>query len=144
MDEESEKKRTRIKHFLLTYGITFISSLVAVFIVMIILGVFATKDRLEIYNDISDSFMVVGVMLSGYGALVLVSNGGAFDMLAYGFISAIIILFPFYSKEKKHTSYYEYHLARREKGTHTFWHLVFIGLFHIAMSGLFAYIGFYA
>ena len=95
MDEESEKKRTRIKHFLLTYGITFISSLVAVFIVMIILGVFATKDRLEIYNDISDSFMVVGVMLSGYGALVLVSNGGAFDMLAYGFKSAIIILFPF-------------------------------------------------
>ena len=67
MDEESEKKRTRIKHFLLTYGITFISSLVAVFIVMIILGVFATKDRLEIYNDISDSFMVVGVMLSEIG-----------------------------------------------------------------------------
>lgn len=67
---------------------------------------YAQENLKETFLILSDSFFVVGVVISGLGALVFVSNEGAFDMLSYGMMSFLGLFKS--KKEKKYDSYYDY------------------------------------
>lgn len=60
-----------------------------------------------------DSFFAVGVVILGVGVLFFASNGGAFDMLAFGIIKALSV-FQKYETKQKYKDYYEYRNAKQE------------------------------
>ena len=73
----------------------------------------------------SDSFSIVGILGICFGLLVMVSNGGAFDMLAYG-MRRFFALFRKDPLDRKYGGYYEYTQAKRAK-KRSFWYLVIVG-----------------
>ena len=68
--------------------------------------IFEQTDKKTIYHILHDSLFVPGVIISGIGLLIYVSNEGVFDGIAYGVISFIGL---FKSKsERKYNSFVEY------------------------------------
>ena len=66
-----------------------------------------------VYQLLSDSFFVPGVVITGFGLLVYVSNEGAFDGMKYAVMSFINM---FKSRpEKKYNSFYEYKERRKTR-----------------------------
>lgn len=76
--------------------------------------------------DLCNAFTVSGAMMTGVGLLIFVTNGGAFDMLAFGFIK-LIDLFKKDLTKVKYRTYYDYHKVQKEK-KRSFLHLLLIGL----------------
>lgn len=68
-------------------------------------GAFQADSVTEVMSAITDGFFIVGILLACFGVLVLVSAGGAFDMLGY----SIGLLTALFSKEKrKDPDFYSY------------------------------------
>lgn len=76
-------------------------------------GVFTLSDKKEIYNALCDAFFVPGVVFLAIGALILVSNGGFFDGIAYGVKTAFCALVPGL-KLKKGESYADFKARKQE------------------------------
>ena len=95
-------------------------------------GVFGGLDQKTLYHILSDSFTVVGVVSTGVGLLLFVSNEGAFDGLSYGLRSFFGIFRKNYVKE----SYYDYKVRR---GSHKmgFTTLLISGLVLLAVAIVF-------
>ena len=83
----------------------------------------------------SDAFFVPGVLGLGFGLLIVASNGGTFDMLAYGF-KAIFRVMKRDVVDRKYGSFYDYRKARQQK-KRSFWYLVIIGGLFTLIGGLF-------
>lgn len=83
------------------------------------------KSGKSLMIDLCDAFSVSGGILLCYGILVLLTNGGAFDMFAFGFIR-FGELFKRDLSQKKYDTYYEYRESRQEK-KRSFWHFILIG-----------------
>lgn len=88
-------------------------------------GAFTAKDPEELLRFWCDAFSVPGILGVCFGLLVLASNGGAFDMLAYG-VQSLFRLFKKDPIDRKYGGYYEYQQARKEK-KRSFWYLVIVG-----------------
>ncbi len=87
-------------------------------------------DPVRIYHILCDSFCVSGVLLAGIGALIFVSNEGAFDGLTYGLRSFAQL---FRKREKRvHETYFDY-TARRAKTKFSFSYILLSGLLHLAI-----------
>lgn len=95
----------------------------------------------QVYLILSDSFFTVGVVIAGLGALVFVSNEGAFDMLSYGMISFLGMFKT--KKEKKYASYYDYK-QEKAKNKLSCGFLLLSGLIILAISILMYILYFYA
>jgi hypothetical protein len=93
--------------------------------------VFKETEAKVIFHILSDSFFAVGVVITGFGLLVVASNGGAFDMLSYG----VSTFFSFFrrSKARKYADFYEYRVAK-EKNKHNFGFLLIAGLVIIVIA----------
>lgn len=76
-------------------------------------GVFTLTDKQEIYKILCDAFFVPGVVFLAIGALILVSNGGFFDGIAYGVKTAFCALVPGL-KLKKGESYADFKARKQE------------------------------
>lgn len=76
-------------------------------------GLFDQTELVGVFHVLSDSFAVSGVLITGFGALVFVSNEGGFDALSYGMVS----FFDIFRKEKrnKYRTFYDYKQAKAEK-----------------------------
>ena len=74
-----EKMKTVYK-----YLITAAFGAVLAFIVLLIKDAFHLSQTVDVMKALCDGFFVSGVVLVCVGGLVFVSNGGVFDMLAYG------------------------------------------------------------
>lgn len=72
-----------------------------------------------------DAFSVPGILCLCFGLLLLASNGGAFDMLAYG-VRKFFHLFKKDPIDRKYGTYYDYQQAKRAK-KRSFWYLIIIG-----------------
>ena len=97
-------------------------------------GAFSITDTQALLGALSTAFFVPGVLALGFGLLVFCSNGGAFDMVSYGFQS----LFRLYKKDPrdhKYGGYYEYREARKQK-KRTFWYLVIVGAVFVLVGGI--------
>ena len=85
---------------------------------------------------LSDAFFLPGVLLGGFGLLVIVGNGGVFDALAYTVKRAGSYLRHNEGAGKVAKSFYEYQQAKRgEKAEYGF--LLISGGFYLLLSVIF-------
>lgn len=88
---------------------------IIIFIIIICTKQIWNEEKLSgIMTVLSDACFVPGVLLAGAGLIILASNGGAFDMLAY----ATIRFFDLFRKDcrnKKYKDFYEYREAKKDK-----------------------------
>ena len=75
---------------------------------------FSAENMEELFKDLSDCFVVTGILLSGVGAISWAGTEGAFDMLAYGCKTFLGLFSTSYSK-KLPKSFYDYKQERMEK-----------------------------
>ena len=111
--------------------ITLVIGLVFVFMIAASKEVFKETEAKVIFHILSDSFFAIGVVITGFGLLVVASNGGAFDMLSYG----VSTFFSFFrrSKARKYADFYEYRVAK-EKNKHNFGFLLIAGSIIIVIA----------
>ena len=133
------------------YVITMMVLLTLVLVVAWIQGAYSqvTADMLELYHcnerqfrfmQWSNAFASPGILTICMGLLVVASNGGAFDMLAYG-ISSVFRLFRKDPIDRKYGNFYEYRKAKQAK-KRSFWYLVIVGAAFALISALLL-IGYY-
>ena len=118
----------------LPYVITF--AVLAVFTVLVAWarGCFAEYETKALIGYWCDAFFVPGILCVCFGLLVLGSNGGAFDMLAYG-IRRFFGLFKRDVIDRKYGTFYEYQQARRSK-KRSFWYMVIVGGVYLLVSAV--------
>lgn len=108
----------------LKYLIPFLICAVVVILILVSRGAFVKSGR-GLVLDLCDAFSVSGALMFGIGLLVFVTNGGAFDMLAFGFIK-LIDLFKRDLTKVKYRTFYDYREAQKEK-KRTFVNLLIVG-----------------
>lgn len=89
----------------------------------------------QVFTILSDAFFVPGICLVGVGFIVWASNGGVFDMLAFGFLSLFDVLRKDISK-RKYKDYYEYRQAKKGE-KRGFGFMLLVGLAFIAVAAVF-------
>ena len=84
-----------------------------------------------VFHVLADSFIVPGVLITGMGGLIFVSNEGAFDGLVYGVTSFLDI----FRKEKrnKYRTFYDYKEGKNEKNM-SFGFMLICGLVFLAIA----------
>ena len=75
--------------------------------------------------DLCDAFTVPGAVMLCFGLLVLATNGGTFDMLAFG-VRKFFDLFRKDLTKVKYRTFYDYRQAQKEK-KRSFFHFVIVG-----------------
>ena len=96
-------------------------------------GVFQITDKKFLLGELSTAFFVPGIFALGFGLLILCSNGGAFDIFAYG-IMAFFRAFKKDPLDRKYGGYYQYRKAQREK-KRSFWYMVIVGGVFVLIGG---------
>ena len=122
----------------LTYVIT--AAVLAVFVVLICwaTGVFTETSKKLLLLKLCDAFFIPGFLGVGFGLIIVVSNGGAFDMLAYAF-KTLGRIFKKNPVDRKYGSYYGYREARKKK-KRSFWYLIIVGAAYLVVgAALFAW-----
>ena len=124
----------------LRYLISTAVGLVLAFVIMLAQNIFGQEKGSDVFRILSDSFFASGVLLTGAGLLLFVSNNGMFDMLSYG-ITTFFVARKKNVKERKYKDYYEYKQAKSEK-KRSCAYLLIVGLTFIAIAAL-CLIGYY-
>lgn len=120
--------------YLITGGI----GLLIAFAVAVSKNIFFAKELVDVIEILIDSFFVPGILLFCFGLLVLATNGGTFDMLAYG-MARFISLFKKEPNDVKFKTFHEYTLAKHEENR-PFGYLVIVGLIFIIISIIFIFV----
>lgn len=95
---------------LIKYLITMVAGLLITGWIAFSRGILEQTAPVNIYHILCDSFFVVGTLVAAIGALIFVSNEGAFDPIVYGLRSFFNI---FKKREKRNMeSYYDFRMAR--------------------------------
>lgn len=119
----------------LPYIITFAVASVLSVLVFWVRGLFTATEVQQIYRYLSDGFFISGIIISGYGLLVICSNGGTFDILGYAFV-CFIGLFQRDVTKRKSRTFYQYRLAKSEK-KRSFAYLLLVGIFFLVLAVVF-------
>jgi len=93
--------------------------------------IFNQETKQDVFHVLSDAFFVPGVVITGIGALMFVSNEGSFDGLSYALLS-FIKMFG-YKKDEKLKTYNDYKEDKHKKKNSVAFILI-SGLILIAMS----------
>ncbi len=117
--------------YLICFGIG-----VAIFLTMIFYNRIWTLTGNKVFQLLSDACMLPGALIGGVGVLVFASNGGFFDMLAYGVIHFFDLFRPNVRNEK-YRNYYEYKQTKAGR-KRQFAHMLVVGLFFLILSGIFS------
>ena len=85
----------------------------------------------DIFHVLTDAFFIPGILIMGMGALIFVTNEGAFDAITFGLKS----FWSMFSKKLKRNreTYYDYRSARSEKKL-PFGFLLICGFLFFAVS----------
>lgn len=97
------------------YLITLLAGFLTAGLVAYSKDIFSQTDPLKIFHILTDSFCVPGVVITGIGSLVFVSNEGGFDAISYGLTS----FFDIFRKERKnkYRTFYDYKQEKAQKQT---------------------------
>lgn len=117
------------------YLITALVGLVVALLILFCKGTFNKTAVLPVLADLSDAFFVPGVLLLGVGTLLFASNGGAFDMLAFG-IMKLFDLFKRDLTKVKYRTFYDYRQAQKEK-KRSFAYLLIVGAAMVVVAAVF-------
>ena len=96
-------------------------------------GLFTHNETKMIFHTLSNSFFVSGVLVTGMGGLVFVSNEGSFDGLTY----AMKCFFNIFRKERKSNlrTYYDYKQSKGDRNR-GFGYMLICGAIFLAISGI--------
>lgn len=119
----------------LKYIITSAIGLIIAFIIIISKNIFEKETLQDVMHVLTDAFFVPGIIISGFGLLVVCSNGGTFDMLRYGIIK-FFSLFKKNFNNEKYKTFYEYRMVKSEN-PRPFWYLIIVGVSFIIISMIF-------
>ena len=120
---------SKLKKYLITIGI----GLLIAFAVAYSKDVFTQTEPNKIFHILTDSFCVSAVLITGMGALVFVSNEGAFDGITYA-VTSFIDIFRKEKKNQYHT-YYDYKESKGKRDT-SFGFMLITGLGFMAIMGI--------
>lgn len=124
-----------MKQRIVPYAIAAAVGLVIAVAIMLGKNIFAETDAVKVMQILSDSFFVPGVLLTGVGLLVFVSNAGLFDMLAYG-VHLIYDRFIRDVTKRKYRTFYDYKESRKDKKK-DITSLLMVGIVFIILSVVF-------
>lgn len=103
---------------------------------------FFSKAKSEIMKILSNSFLLPGVIFTGLGCLIFVSNFGSFDMLGFGAKLFFNQFSPKHNRDefrKNYPDYYSYYKEKRkEKAQYDF--LLIPGIFFMLLSTVFTFL----
>lgn len=119
----------KLKKYLITTGIGLLLALYVAYTK----GIFKQTELAVIFHILTDSFFVPAVLITGMGALVFVSNEGAFDGLTFAMKS----FFDVFRKNKKNSfkTYYDYKESKGDRDR-SFGFMLLVGLGFMAVSGI--------
>ena len=95
-------------------------------------SVFKQETTSDVYKILVNAFFVPGILIFGFGLLVLASNGGTFDMLVYG-TKKFADLFRKPHNRKITDTFYDYRRAKQEHPGE-FGYMILTGLGFIIVS----------
>ena len=98
----------------LPYIITAVVGIIMFIVIICIKKIWNEGETYEVMRMLSDACFVPGVLIAGMGLIVFASNGGVFDMLAYGMIR-FFDLFKRDPRNKKYKDFYEYREAKKDR-----------------------------
>ena len=107
-------------------------------LVMSTKGIFTANDSKTIIHILTYSFIVPGVVITGVGLLVFVSNEGVFDIIIYG-VYQFVTMFSANPAARKYKSFNDYREIKRSSKM-SFGNIVIVGLGFLLISGIFAII----
>lgn len=113
------------------YAITLTIETILTAIVVWSMGILEKTSPVDVFHILCDGFFVVGVVATGAGALVFVSNLGAFDGLLFAMRSFVNIFKK--APNKNVETYYDYKMRHSDK-QFSFAFLLICGLIFIAIS----------
>ena len=130
-----QKLTVYMKTKLLKSGIAVAVGAIIVIIIMSAKEIYTETDIIQVMSILCDSFFVAGVVLTCAGLLIFVSNGGVFDIFAYGF-HMFINLFRRDVTKRKYRTYYDYKEAKKEarKEKKGMGFLLIVGIIFIVIS----------
>ena len=117
------------------YLITFAIGCIGAFIIMALKNIFQSETVKDTFHILTDAFFVPGVLITCFGILVVATNGGTFDMLAYG-VMQFFNLFKKNPANRKYKTFYDYKKAQEDKKLE-FWYLIIDGVILIGISLIF-------
>lgn len=118
----------------LKYLIPFLMCAIVVILILVSRDAFAKSGRL-LMMDLCDAFFVPGVIMTCFGLLVFATNGGTFDMLAFG-VRKLFDLFKRDLTKVKYRTFYDYREAQKEK-KRSFLNFLIVGLLFVIISVVF-------
>ena len=124
-----------MKKIILRYSITFGVGLIIALVIMLSKSIFSQDNAKNVHHILTDAFFVPGVVICGYGLLVMASNGGTFDMLVYG-VKRLFSLFQKDINKVKYKTFYDYRVAKQDEKK-SFSHLVPVGIIFCGISFVF-------
>lgn len=133
-----KENRTKL---ILQYTITFAICSILSFVYFLIFNIFSIEDVKEVYRILCNGFFCVGIICACFGALIMISYGGAFDFIAYG-IMRFFTLFKRKPNDVKYQTYFDYHTYKAEQEHDSVAFMLVVGLLFVAIS-LFFIPGFY-
>ncbi|QSX06849.1 DUF3899 domain-containing protein [Sedimentibacter sp. zth1] len=122
------------------YFITILFGVLVSFSVFNTRGLFQATSKAEIYMDLSDGFLLPGILILGFGLLLFVANCGVFDPLSYAFGSFKQAI---KKKDKKDPLYPKTYFDYKQKYVDVkvpFLSLIIIGGVFLLLSFLFNYL----
>lgn len=118
------------------------SLICAVTVILILVGRGAfTKSGRPLITDLCDAFAVPGMIMLCFGLLVFATNGGTFDMLAFG-VRKLFDLFKKDLTKVKYRTFYDYREAQKEK-KRSFAHFIIVGAGFLLVSIAFLIVYYY-
>lgn len=124
-----------LKNNLFKYGITTLIGAMMAFTTMKSYNLAEAATDMEKYRILSDAFTIPGVILIMVGLLVMVSNGGFFNGMAYAFSYAARLLVPGVSKDVGR--YGDFIERRAQRGKTGFGFLIIVGAAFLAVAVVF-------
>ena len=113
---------------------------------LISISIFSSRNLLNASNPkditfiLSDGFLFPGVLILGVGLLIMVSNGGIFDIFTYSFKKMRVTKLYGKNRPSSFKSFYEYRMSK-EKAPFGF--LVIVGGIFFGLSVIFNVLFYY-
>lgn len=114
------------------YIISFAAGFAVIFLICCLKRIFSANKASVIFQILCDAFFVTGIFWSGAGLLLVITDGGFFDVTNYG-MYLFFNSFKSNVKDRKYKDYTEYREAKRSV-RHGTSYLLITGVFFIAVA----------
>lgn len=123
-------KKHRYLRYLIVLGLEALAALA----IIISRDGFSQRDRETCLHILSDAFAIPGILCVCIGLMVVVSNGGVFDMARYTFSKVSNTFRREENKKEIPGTYYDYVCARHDGKHASFGFILISGLFFLILS----------